>query len=209
MEGITDCCSEHTLRSSDTAIAATITWLHQEVPESEPTEMSEILSAPAERASPSRPRQGDKHSLTIGFDRPLRVLATAFLSSLTTRVGGDSTNFTQKNLLCPSCWTVFSTAFHKGWPHLSAGRTFYHFCFHWRWNKLSRVRFLTLKSHFSRDVSGRLSSLVSPLSACAPHELRETFLSFLWHIVHLWFILYPSTSLDFPAFLSHPFLPPS
>lgn len=100
------------------------------------------------------------------------------------------------------------TAFHKGWPHLSAGGTFYYFCFHWRWDKLFRIGFLTLKSHFSHDVRGWLSSIVSPLLACGPHELQETFLSFLWHIVLLWFILYPSASFPFPAFLSHPFLPP-
>lgn len=207
------CCPEHTLQKSDTAIAATITRLHQEAAQSEPTEMSEILSAPAERGSPSGPRQGDKHQLTIGFDRPLLVLAMAFLSSPATWVGHklsaeERLVSVPLNLPLFSMWSMKKTAFHKGWPHLSGGGTFYYFCFRWRWDKLFRIGFLTLKSHFSHDVRGRLSSLVSPLSACGPHELQETFLSFLWHIVLLWFILYPSASFPFPAFLSHLFLPP-
>lgn len=37
---------------------------------------------------------------------------------------------------------------------------------------------------------------------------RRHFCPSLWHIVLLWFILYPSTSLPFPPFLSHPFRPP-
>lgn len=167
VEGPTDCCSEH--RKSGTAIAATITRLHQEASESEPIKMSEILSALAERGSPSRPCLWDKRSFT-GFDRPTRI--------------GEGVPFTADNqgrrrfhklytdeafVSIPLNWFFprgkWKTAFHKGWPHLSAGGTFYHFCFCWHWDKLSHVHFLTLKSHFSRDVSGRLSSLVSPLSA--------------------------------------------
>lgn len=119
----------------------------------------------------------------------------------------------QKNWICVDFyeWGIYQ---RKSSPHLSAGWTcffFYHFSyFHWGWDKLFPVRFLTLKSYFSSDVSGRcaLYSLVSPFPACTPHELQETFLSFLWHIVLLWFILYTSTSLPFRAFLSHPFPPP-
>lgn len=112
-----------------------------------------------------------------------------------------------------SVWIFMSGVFIKEKTHLislQAGLFFYHFSyFHWGRDKLFPVRFLTLKSYFSSDVSGRcaLYSLFSPFPACTPHELRETFLSFLWHIVLLWFILYTSTSLPFRAFLSHPFYP--
>lgn len=90
MECLNKCCPEHTLRKSDTDIAATITRLHQEAAQSEPTEMSEILSAPAERGSPSGPRQGDKRELPTRFRSTASCIGDG-LPLITSNLGGTQT----------------------------------------------------------------------------------------------------------------------
>lgn len=57
----------HTLEKWQT-IAATITRLHQEAPEREPTKMSEILSTHAEQGLLSKRCRGDRHEFTTRLD---------------------------------------------------------------------------------------------------------------------------------------------
>lgn len=131
--------------------------------------MAGILSARAERGSPSRPRQGDKRLFTIGFDPPLPVShrwQPGWEASPQTLHGRTFRVYPSEQYLFFHVVNENKTAFHNGWPHLSAGGTFYHIRFGWCWDKLSRVCLLTSKSHFSHEVGG--CAVPCPLFQPAP-----------------------------------------